>query len=332
MYKLLRIYQYAIESLNTLQTGMKRSTFLKSTLLLIPLSGIGSSWSKAILNFSKPIRMKKSILKKTTLQFKQAFPGLNGVDIMAHTYPIEPMLVFTEYHMDKPVFGPHPHAGISVMTYMLPDSKQGFINRDSLGDFSYIEPGGLHISQAGSGMFHDEFPQTTGIDTHGFQIWINHKSTDRWVSPKAFHAKANEIQEVSTDDYTVRIVHGQFNGKSSSYKMVTDIDILHVFLKPGKLLVLNAEAMAFVYGLNGSSTIDTTEVKPQTLINFSLDGNSIEVIAGTDGFEFMFSTAKPLNEPIVYGGPFVMTTEEQMQKTKQRLAKGEMGELKPYKP
>lgn len=46
----------------------------------------------------------------------------------------------------------------------------------------------------------------------------------------------------------------------------------------------------------------------------------------------MFCTAKPLNEPIVYGGPFVMTTSEQMQITKQRLASGEMGDLKPYKP
>ncbi|MDP1813232.1 MAG: pirin-like C-terminal cupin domain-containing protein [Leadbetterella sp.] len=276
--------------------------------------------------------MKKSILKKSDLQFKQAFPGLNGVDIMARSYPIEPMLVFTEYHMDKPVFGPHPHAGVSVMTYMLPDSKQGFINRDSLGDFSYIEPGGLHISQAGSGMFHDEFPKETGIDTHGFQIWINHKETDRWVKPKAIHANANEIQEVQTTDFKVRIVHGEFNGEKSPYKLVTDIDILHIILNPNKSIILNANEMAFVYGLNGISKIGDTEIKAQTLVNFNKEGNQVEVNAGSDGFEFMFCTANPLNEPIVYGGPFVMTTNEQMRKTQHRLLNGEMGELKPYKP
>lgn len=275
--------------------------------------------------------MKKTVTKKTDLQFKQAFPGLKGVDIMAHTYPIEPMLVFTEYHMNKPVFGPHPHAGISVMTYMLPDSQQGFINRDSLGDFSYVEPGGLHVSQAGSGMFHDEFPKVTGIDTHGFQIWINHKETDRWVMPKAIHANADEIQEVETDDYKVRIVHGEFDEKHSSYKLVTDITILHIFLKPNKSLLLKAKEMAFVYGLEGLCTIDTTEAKNQTLVNFSKDDNEIEIKASADGFECMFCTAKPLNEPIVYGGPFVMTTDDQMRKTQQRLANGAMGELKPYK-
>lgn len=275
--------------------------------------------------------MKKTVTKKTDLQFKQAFPGLKGVDIMAHTYPIEPMLVFTEYHMNKPVFGPHPHAGISVMTYMLPDSQQGFINRDSLGDFSYIEPGGLHVSQAGSGMFHDEFPKETGIDTHGFQIWINHKETDRWVMPKAIHANADEIQEVETDDYKVRIVHGEFDEKHSLFKLLTDITILHIFLKPNKSLLLKAEEMAFVYGLKGLCTIDTTEAKNQTLVNFGKDGSEIEIKASADGFECMFCTAKPLNEPIVYGGPFVMTTDDQMRKTQQRLANGGMGELKPYK-
>ncbi|AXE18471.1 hypothetical protein DR864_12255 [Runella rosea] len=275
--------------------------------------------------------MKKTVTKKTDLQFKQAFSGLKGVDIMAHTYPIEPMLVFTEYHMNMPVFGPHPHAGISVMTYMLPDSQQGFINRDSLGDFSYIEPGGLHVSQAGSGMFHDEFPKETGIDTHGFQIWINHKETDRWVVPKAIHANADEIPEVETDDYKVRIVHGEFDEKYSIYKLVTDISILHIFLRPNKSIWLKAEEMAFVYGLKGLCTIDTTEAQNQTLVNFGKDGNEIEIKAGADGFECMFCTAKPLNEPIVYGGPFVMTTDDQMRKTQQRLANGAMGELKPYK-
>ncbi|TAE83708.1 MAG: pirin family protein [Bacteroidetes bacterium] len=304
---------------------MQRKTFLKSLLLTLPLR-----WTGLTPTLSTQKQMKKSILKKSDLRFKQAFPGLQGVDIMAHAYPIEPILVFTEYHMDKPVFGPHPHAGISVMTYMLPDSKQGFINRDSLGDFSYIEPGGLHISQAGKGMFHDEFPRETGVDTHGFQIWINHKETDRWVTPKSIHALSPEIKEVQTADYTVRIVHGTFNQVHSPYQLVTAVNILHVFLNPNQSILLPADEMAFVYGLNGTSTINNTTVKAQTLVNFGQEGNEVSVHAGEAGFEFMYCTAKPLHEPIVYGGPFVTTTREQMAITQQRLAHGEMGELAPY--
>lgn len=274
--------------------------------------------------------MNKSIFRKTEFQFKQAFPGLNGVDVMAHSFPIEPILVFTEYHMNQAVFGPHPHAGISVMTYMLPDSPQGFINRDSLGDFSYIEPGGLHISQAGSGMFHDEFPREPGIDTHGFQIWFNHSEANRWVAPKAIHANANEVQEVITEDYKVRIVHGNFKGKGSSYQMVTAVNLLHIYLQPNKSIELDTKEMAFVYGLHGSGKTAGSEVKGQTLINFSPKGNLVVIDSGSKGLEFMFATAEPINEPLVYGGPFVMTTKEQMEATQKRRANGEMGELKPY--
>jgi redox-sensitive bicupin YhaK (pirin superfamily) len=61
-----------------------------------------------------------------------------------------------------------------------------------------------------------------------------------------------------------------------------------------------------------------------------LEGNEISLEAGPEGFEFLFGTGTPLNEPIVYGGPFVMTTSEQMAEARVRLAKGEMGTLPPY--
>jgi quercetin 2,3-dioxygenase len=273
----------------------------------------------------------KKITQNTALRFKPAFPGLKGVDMFAHQYPIEPVLVFTEYLMDRPVFGPHPHAGMSVMTYMLPDSKQGFINRDSFGDFSIIEPGGVHITQAGKGIQHDEFPQTTGIETHGFQIWINHADKDRLVAPKAMHAQANQIPEITTDAYKVRVIHGEFEGQKPPYQMVTDVTMLHVYLQAGQSMTLNAQEMAFVYVLNGAGNIDNNKILPQNMVNFSTEGSQIVVNGDEAGLEFMFATSMPLNEPIVYGGPFVMTTPQQMADTKRRYGKGEMGTLEPYK-
>ena len=274
--------------------------------------------------------MKKTITKITDLRFKQAFPGLKGVDIMANSYPIEPFLVFTEFLMEKPVFGPHPHAGISVMTYMLPDSKEGFINRDSHGDFSYIEPGGMHIMQAGSGMHHDEFPKSTGIETHGFQIWINHADKDRLVQPKSMHASSNEIPEKITEDYKLRIVHGEWEGLKPNYQMVTAVNLFHLFLKPNKSIRLSAMPMAFVYGLQGQGKAEDELIQAQSLVNYSLKGDQVIVHALDEGFEFMFACGTPHNESITYGGPFVMTTAEQMAETKRRYAKGDMGKLDPY--
>lgn len=274
--------------------------------------------------------MYKTVQQKTDFQFKQAFPGLKGVDIMAHAYPIEPFLVFTEFLMDRPVFGPHPHAGVSVMTYMLLDSKESFINRDSQGDFSYIEPGGMHIMQAGSGMLHDEFPRVTGNETHGFQIWINHADKDRFVTPKSMHAAANEIPEKVTDDYKVRVVHGEFAGIKPTYQMVTAVHLYHIFLQPEKSISLPAQGMAFAYGLNGNGTTAGEKIQAQTLINYSTTGDTVTITAGSEGLECMFATGTPYQEPITYGGPFVMTTQEQMNETRRRYLNGEMGKLDPF--
>jgi quercetin 2,3-dioxygenase len=273
---------------------------------------------------------QKGIAKVSNLKFTNDFPGLSGVNIMASQYPIEPFLVFTEYKMTNAVFGPHPHAGVSVMTYMLPDSNNSFINRDSLGDQSIIEPGGLHITQAGSGMFHDEFPKTSGVVAHGFQIWINHTKQNRFVAPTSFHAGANEIPEMITHDYKVRILHGRFGNQQAKHTMVTDVKLLHIFLQPKSSIQLSANEMAFVYGLNGSGVANTEKIGAQALVNYSRTGNSVIIEASEIGFEFMFATGTPLKEQITYGGPFVMTTPEQMAITKRRHANGEMGTLKPY--
>jgi quercetin 2,3-dioxygenase len=264
------------------------------------------------------------------LRYEQLFPGLRGVNIFASDYAIEPFLVFTEYFMEQQVFGPHPHAGISVMTYLLPDSEESFINRDSNGDFSVIEPGGLHITQAGSGVHHDEFPKTPGKLTHGFQIWINHAGKDRMVSPKAMHAKPSDIPEQISDDSKVRVLHGQFNGLSPAYRMVTDVTLLHVFLKPGKSILLPADKMAFAYILKGSGTTGSGNLAGQSLVVYDGQREHVQIEALKNGLEFMFGTGKPLDEPIVYGGPFVMTTKEQMEETKRRHGRGEMGTLLPY--
>jgi hypothetical protein len=275
--------------------------------------------------------MNKKVIKNTQLKFNQDFPGLWAVNIMAQQFPIEPFLVFTEFRMDRPVFGPHPHAGISVMTYILPDSPQGFINRDSNGDHSDIEPGGLHITQAGSGIHHDEFPKVPGTPAKGFQIWINHSEENRWAPPKAMHAKAAEIPEIETDGYKVRVLHGSFAGKAPAYAMLTDVTLLHVALQAGQSLVLPAGEMAFVYGLAGSGSTDGQAVSAQGLVNFDAAGEKVQVQATSEGFSFMFGAGRPLREPIVYGGPFVMTTPQQMAATRKRYADGLMGVLSPHK-
>lgn len=273
--------------------------------------------------------MNKDVSKITPLQMSPNPMGFTSVDMFKHEYNFEPFLVFTEFHMDRPIFGPHPHAGVSVMTYMMPDSKGSFLNRDSRGDHSIIEPGGIHVTQTGSGIKHDEVPTVEGIDCHGFQIWINHADKDRLVAPKAYHASAKEVPEHITDQMTLRVVQGSFAGKTSPIQLVTDTTIFDVALKPGASVELPAKAMAFIYLMAGGIEINGKKIQGRSMVSFKDEGNVIMVQAMEDAAHFIYASGTPHHEPIVYGGPFVMTTEAQMRDTKLRLGRGEMGELHP---
>jgi redox-sensitive bicupin YhaK (pirin superfamily) len=291
-------------------------------------------------HIAAPVRYRSSPLKSKThmekhikniskLQFKQNAPGFNSVDMFHSEFNFEPFLVFTEFHMDKPIFGPHPHAGVSVMTYMMPDSKGSFLNRNSLGDYSIIEPGGMHVTQAGSGIKHDEMPTVTGTDCHGFQIWINHADKDRLVEPKAFHAFSKDVPEYNSDNVHLRIVQGTFQNITSPIELVTKTSLFDVTLQPDSSIEFDAKGMAFIYLISGEIVLGDSSISSTSVITFDKEGTKINVRTGKENANFMFVSGTPHNEPIVLGGSFVMTTNEQMIKTKKRLQGGEMGILNP---
>lgn len=271
--------------------------------------------------------MQKKVSGITPLVMKPNPMGFTSVDIFHHDFNIEPFLVFTEFHMDRPIFGPHPHAGVSVMTYMMPDSKGSFLNRDSRGDHSIIEPGGIHVTQTGSGIKHDEVPMETGVDCHGFQIWINHADKDRLVEPKAYHASASEVPEHISDQVHLRVVQGSYAGKASPIQLVTDTIIYDVLLQANASIKIATKPMAFVYLMTGVIHIEGKEIEGRSMVSFKEEGDTITIQSGNELAHFIFATGTPHREPIVHGGPFVMTTQAQMRATQERLARGEMGEL-----
>ncbi|MBK8847483.1 MAG: pirin family protein [Bacteroidetes bacterium] len=255
--------------------------------------------------------------------------GFTSVDMFHNEFDFEPFLVFTEFHMDKAIFGPHPHAGVSVMTYMMPDSKGSFLNRDSRGDNSIIEPGGIHVTQAGSGVKHDEVPTTDGIDCHGFQIWINHSDKNRLVEPKAFHAFSKDVPEYNRDNIKLRVIQGTYQNLTSPLDLVTKTSLFDITLQPNSSIELDTKEMAFIYLMTGDITIADREIRGISMITFEKTGDKIKVNSTSQTSNFLFASGTPHNEPIVHGGPFVMTTHEQMTATQQRLQRGDMGILHP---
>ena len=92
---------------------------------------------------------------------------------------LDPFMGIDHAWMSAPTFPPHPHAGFSAVTYLFLDSETGIANRDSNGNRTLIEPGGLHWTAAGSGVVHEENPAVLGSTTHLLQIFVNLPRTAR---------------------------------------------------------------------------------------------------------------------------------------------------------
>jgi redox-sensitive bicupin YhaK (pirin superfamily) len=271
--------------------------------------------------------MQKKIKKTKQLQFNQMMPGFRATGVMHSEFETDPFLIFGEFYNDRSVFGPHPHAGVSVMTYLLPDSKGLFLNRDSFGDNSIIDPGGIHVTQTGKGVYHDELPELTGTEVHAFQIWINHAEKDRFVDPKALHLSSKDVPVWESETVHLRVIQGRYQNLSSPLELLTKTLLFDVKLQPNASIEFHTEEMAFIYLISGEIVLDNETILEHSVVTFEQDGDKLIVKTGEQPANFMLASGTPFKEPIVYGGHFVMTTQQQMEETRARLQRGEMGDL-----
>jgi quercetin 2,3-dioxygenase len=259
--------------------------------------------------------------------------GFLSVDVSLQHFSIDPFIVATDFHMSEPFFPPHPHAGVSVLTYIFEDSENAFINRDSFGDHSRIEAGGLHLTQAGNGIQHEEIPEVSGKDAHGLQLWINHAAADRLVPPKAFHANRNEVPELhDTEGIRIRILLGELNGVKGAIQAVTPVTLLDTHAAAGKDIIIDVPEgfNSWLFVIKGSGQLsDSTALQQYSVAIFENEREQIELKSGSEGIEFLLGMGRPLNENNVFGGPFVMTTADQLLEAKRRFGRGEMGQLSP---
>jgi quercetin 2,3-dioxygenase len=242
---------------------------------------------------------------------------------------LDPFLVLTDFQMPRAFFPPHPHAGFSVMTYMFEDSVGAFINRDSFGDHSRIEAGALHWTQAGRGIQHEEIPEQEGQPCHGLQMWINHADRDRMAPPTRFHVANDQMPEVRpAEGVRVRVLVGEGFGMKAAFTPLTSINFFDVFLAPGATLIYsNTDKTALALFISGTARADEQHILAHDVVTFGTDGDTIRVEAGEAGCELLLGTGQPAGEPILYGGPFVATTADQLAEFKRRFGRGDMGTL-----
>ncbi|MGA2448264.1 MAG: pirin family protein [Polyangiaceae bacterium] len=95
--------------------------------------------------------------------------SVQSIDLRRLGGRASPVVVLDDFRVSRSPFGPHPHAGVSAITYVFRDSPGGLRNRDSLGGHVVVGPGGICWLQAGRGALHEELPAETARNSMGFR-------------------------------------------------------------------------------------------------------------------------------------------------------------------
>ncbi len=239
---------------------------------------------------------------------------------------VDPFLMLDEFFSDDPNdyiagFPPHPHRGFETVTYMLDGHM---LHEDHLGNRGDLLPGGAQWMTAGRGIIHSEMPQQESGRMRGFQLWINLPAAEKMKPASYCDIRPEQIpQSTLADGGTVRVLAGaiELDGRKIAgpvQGVSTEPLYLDVRLAAGGSFVqpLAPGHNALVYAYEGRVAIGA-EPERRTL-----PVQSAGVLGGDGGVElhavggpacFLLLAARPLHEPLVQYGPFVMNTREEIE-------------------
>jgi redox-sensitive bicupin YhaK (pirin superfamily) len=233
----------------------------------------------------------------------------------------------------------HPHRGFETVTYMIDGTFQ---HQDSAGGGGIITNGDTQWMTAGAGILHIERPPealvTSGGLFHGIQLWVNLPSQDKWVAPRYQDIRAGQVGLVASPDggALVRVIAGELDGHAGPGVTHTPMAMAHVTVSPGARVTVpwNREYNALVYVLGGEGSVGT-EGRPVRMGQLAVFGpGDTIVISARDRQEsrspeldVLVLGGKPIGEPVVTYGPFVMNTKAEIVQALDDFQHGKLGTI-----
>ena len=231
----------------------------------------------------------------------------------------------------------HPHRGFETVTYMI-DGVMA--HQDSNGGGGLITNGDTQWMTAGAGILHIETPPeylvASGGLFHGFQLWVNLPSEDKMTAPRYQDIRAEKVALVSSPDggALLRIIAGEVGGYSGPGVTHTPISLVHVTLAAGATVTVpwRPDFNALVYGIAGQGRlgVERTPVRTGQLGVFGA-GEVLTLAAAErqDGsspaFEALILGGRPIRQPVVAYGPFVMNTKAEIAQAMEDFRAGRLG-------
>ena len=241
---------------------------------------------------------------------------------------LDPFLMLDEFGSDNAEdyiagFPPHPHRGIETVTYML---KGEFEHQDSTGAKGNMKSGDVQWMKTGRGIIHSEMPAMSEGKLQGFQLWINMPAELKKNKPEYIYIDSKQMQTYKDIDKKITIIAGKFKdveGPVSKHNV--EPIYFDVELKEGKEFnfELSSTHNSFIYLVEGSIKIgDQAHASIQNSKIIILNKENNLKVLGLKNSKFLLISGKPIGEPIVRGGPFVMNTQAEIKEAIQDFHNG----------
>jgi len=218
-------------------------------------------------------------------------------------------------------FPAHPHRGFETVTYMIDGHMR---HEDHMGHVGELKSGGVQWMSAGRGVIHSEMPQQEQGRMRGFQLWLNLPANEK-MKPAAYRdIPATEIPVVALPNGgTAKVIAGTLDvdGHSTGgpiQGLTTAPLYLDLELPVGASVTVPMPPghSAFVYVFEGSVAIGPAAAARELRthqVGILADGDEVTLTGGAAGGRLLLLAGRPLREPIVQYGPFVMNTREEIE-------------------
>ena len=224
--------------------------------------------------------------------------------------------------------GAHPHAGIETVTYLLEGRNE---HRDSAGHHGVVGAGGAQWMTAGRGVVHSEHPLATV--QHGIQLWTSLPRAKKMMAPRYQRIDAEAIPATPRGGATVRVIAGELDGMRGPAETQMPLFLWHATLPTGARLDApapdGAEAAAYVIDGEGRFGPDDAVVARRgELVLWEGDAGGLHAAnAGAANLELLILGGEPAEGPLVFHGPFVMNSVDQVRAAEIAFRTGRMGSL-----
>lgn len=234
---------------------------------------------------------------------------------------MDPFLMLDEFGSDQAAdyiagFPAHPHRGFETVTYMI---EGHMLHEDHLGNRGSLKNGGVQWMTAGRGIIHSEMPQQEEGMMRGFQLWLNLPAAEKMKPAGYRDIQAEEIPRVTVGGGLIKLIAGslELDGQrhqgavsgGSTRPVYLDIELA----ANGELtLPLGTELNAMVYLYEGDASL-ASEALRQSAATVLGSGDTVTLQGGPTGARLILVAGKPIGEPIVQYGPFVMNSREEIE-------------------